>query len=795
MQLSVSKEIGELLDSAAEVSRSRGKTYVGIEHLFEAAIRSEQCPRTGTLSPYETLLDKTAQVCTATGWKGVTPTIDSDVFYTPRCAHLVAEASRIANRLNHATTTTAHVLLVTFLDDASLPSRCMDSLEPMREKVVVALHEFVTEQSKRASESQPASAVQSPNAPIQALAPETETAPLTSTRTAQNSDESPVTPELTLADFTRDLTRMARAGTNFEAVGRKREVVQIAEICARQGKNSVILVGEAGTGKTRVVEDFALRVARGTFRESIPHTRVLELNVAALMSGTQYRGSFEDKIVALLDELKSRKDTILFIDEIHLIMGAGATDGDSMDLANLLKPALGRGEIQVIGATTLKEYRQFIAKDPALERRLQMVRIEQMTPRATMRVLLKLVPVLEKHHKVEIDKESLRAVVQLTQRYLPNRNFPDKAIDILDQACASFRINAVMQKRNSDDSNVNAISPHYIRKVISQVASVPVEEITREERKRLANLGVRLKRKIVGQDEAVNKVVAAVVKSRAGLADPHRPDAVLLFLGPTGVGKTQLCKELARYVYGPRDHLLTFDMSEYSEPHSISKLIGAPPGYVGSDQEGVLTGAVQDSPFSIILFDEIEKADSRIFDIFLPILDEGRIKDSNGTTVNFKNSIIIFTSNVGAEVLSRGGQQTDRDEVIQALEEHFRPEFINRIDEIVPFYPLLQEDVRTLLDSMLNEVRRRMRDRDIKMHVYQRAYEYLYQEGYSAEYGARELKRAVERLVVNPISQSIIDGTFSDGDYIEIKMEDEQLVFTKGSPPELRTPIPEELPL
>jgi ATP-dependent Clp protease ATP-binding subunit ClpC len=559
----------------------------------------------------------------------------------------------------------------------------------------------------------------------------------------------------------------------------------VLEVMARKSKNNVILVGEAGVGKTQIVEGLAVAAAGCDAGPILCDAKILELNIAALMSGTQYRGSFEEKVMALIDQLKKDPNTILFIDEIHLIMGAGATEGGSPDIANLLKPVLARGEIRCIGATTLKEFRKFIERDPAVERRFQIVRVEPLSESATWEVLRTLRPSFEEHHGVRISRRAMRDAITLTQRYLPNRQLPDKAIDVLDQACARHRLRAIAAKTkpglfDSDDGRPREakVVPHDVRKVLSQMTSIPIEEITAEERMRLGDLEATLSREIIGQDEAIAKA-AAMKKARAGLADPNRPDAVLLFLGPTGVGKTQLAKALARNVFGSEDHLIAFDMGEYIEEHSVAKLLGAPPGYVGSDEEGRLVSAVRDKPFSILLFDEVEKAHPRIFDIFLPILDEGRLKDHHGRTVSFKNTIIIFTSNIGAKLLLRGENGGDERQIITELQRHFRPEFINRLDEIVPFHHLLFEDVRSILAIAVKGLKRRLHDKGIHVHVYQGAYEYIAKAGYDQDFGARELRRVFERLVVNPISDKLMAGHFNPGDRIEILEEDGQLVFRR----------------
>ncbi|MDQ1256016.1 MAG: ATP-dependent Clp protease ATP-binding subunit, partial [Candidatus Hydrogenedentes bacterium] len=559
---------------------------------------------------------------------------------------------------------------------------------------------------------------------------------------------------------------------------------------ARKTKNNVILVGEAGVGKTKVVEGLALNTVKGgTMDELFSGYRVLELKISALTAGTAYRGAFEEKVMALLDELKKSPKVILFIDEIHLIMGAGATEGSSVDFANLLKPALARGEIRCVGATTLQEYRKFVERDPAIERRFQLVRVEELSEEATAEVLAKLKPSLEKHHGVKIGSKAVAAALTLTQRYMPNRKLPDKAIDVLDQACARYRLKSIAARTNPKllegtlmPTAVDKVTPHDIRKVISQLTAIPIEEMTAEERRNLTDLERRLKQQLIGQDEAVAKVVAAVIKSRAGLSDPNRPDAVMLFMGPTGVGKTQLCKLLADALFGSPNHLITFDMSEYIEEHSVSRLLGAPPGYQGSDEEGRLSSAVRGAPFSVLLFDEIEKAHPRIFDIFLPIFDEGRLKDNRGREISFKNCIIILTTNIGAELMTRSGGERSQRELMDALRQHFRPELINRIDEIVPFHQLLFEDVYSILRISINDLRNRLKDKRLGVRMYREAYEMLAEEGYKPEFGARELRRVVDRRLVTPISELVMAGKFDAGDMIDVRVENGKLTFSKGEP-------------
>jgi len=767
VKVRVSPEVGALLDQAETICLRRGSVYVGVEHLFEALV-TDAAHLPADLHAHAGAFHTAVERLYRDAWRGRMPETNGEIFYTPRCAATVHEAARLAGRMRSGTTTAAHVLMALLADAHAAPSRALDAIACDRGAILSLLRESLSKSSTKVSAQTMSSAAPQPKP---------------STATSVQIVEEKSTPEPERVDinaFTRDLTALAREGCIEPANGRGRELMQLVEILMRKGKHNAILVGEAGTGKTKIVEGLACQMVAGALREILPQTRILELNVAAMMSGTEYRGKFEAKVFALLEELHRSHDTILFIDEIHLIMGSGATDGSNLDLANLLKPALGRGELRCIGATTLKEYRQCIAKDPAMERRFQTVRVEPLSPEATLGVLESLRPSLEEHHCVEITPAAMESAVQLTERYMPNRQLPDKAIDILDQACARERIKWVTRQQHDADEKLRIVTPHTIRKVISLVSAVPIEEITRDERARLTDLEARLAQRVIGQDAAVAKVAAAVKRARTGLADPNRPDAVMLFLGPTGVGKTELAKQIAKQVFGSAQHMIRFDMSEYSEETSVAKLVGAAPGYVGYGEEGRLTGAVKDAPFSVLLFDEIEKAHPRVFDLLLPILDEGRMKDNDGRLIDFRHCMIVFTSNVGAQVLAQAGADAPEREILDALHGHFRPEFINRIDEIVPFYPLLFEDVRAILKGMIDGVRGRLKEQNIRVRMYQRAYEFLAQEGYSREFGARELRRAVERHVVNPISERLLSGEFVSGDTIEVLIENESVTYRKG---------------
>ncbi len=783
MRVPVSSEINEVLDAAAEISVKRSQYYVGVEHLFEVLIASPDRLPSSFAEKFHGNLSAVARQVALSAWRGVMPEFRPEVFYTPRCASATTTAAKLARRYGDGRPCAGHLLLAILADAHSAPARAMDQLRLPRGEYINALRDALSKQTPK--QSKPESA-----------APATAAGERPQAKSAETAKREAKKEGVSLESMTRDLTALAKEGKLQAAIGRDQEMYSVLEVMARKNKNNVILVGEAGVGKTQIVEGLALAAADCDAGPILCDARILELNIAALMSGTQYRGSFEEKVLALLEHLKKDPNLILFIDEVHLIMGAGATDGGSPDIANLLKPVLARGEIRCIGATTLKEYRKFIERDPAVERRFQIVRVEPLSETATWEVLRKLRPSFEEHHGVRISRRAMRDAITLTQRYLPNRQLPDKAIDILDQACARHRLRAIAAKTkpglfDSDDGRPQEakVIPHDVRKVLSQMTSIPIEEITAEERRRLGDLELTLSREIIGQDEAIAKSASAMKKARAGLSDPNRPDAVLMFLGPTGVGKTQLAKSLARHVFGSEDHLITFDMSEFIEEHSVAKLLGAPPGYVGSEEEGRLVTAVRDSPFSILLFDEVEKAHPRIFDIFLPILDEGRLKDSHGREVSFKNCIVIFTSNIAAKNISREENGESEGLILEELQRHFRPEFINRIDEIIPFHHLLFEDVRSILAISVKGLKRRLREKHIRVHVYQGAYEHIARKGYNHDFGARELRRAFERLVVNPISEKMMAGEFGRGDRIEVLEDDGALIFRKDANTEPRQAV------
>ncbi len=770
MQVHVASELKQLLDQAFRRCRQEDKFFLGIEDVFPLCVeRCAEVPRVLSPEEYE-WLQRAVTETRQRRWQGPSEPLPHDAFYTPRLIHALQQAVSLAEHYQRGNATVLHLLIAILNDSLSAPSRCLDRRAGVRARILAALRRGI---GSGFSEETAAG-------PDKKLAQ-----PAVSNKAKLDASVSPseAAPEPSIGAWLRDLTTLAREGKLEIALGREHEMFEVAQVLVRKNKNNVMLVGDAGVGKTAVVEGLAVKLVRNEL-PGVPSFRIFELNVGALLAGTQYRGAMEERLLALLEFLKRSPEAVLFIDEIHLLMGAGSTENSSVDVANLLKPELGRGEIRVIGATTLAEYRRFIEQDPAIERRFQMVRIEELSPEDTRRVLEHLKPSLEAYHHVKISPQALEAAVFLPMRFLPDRRFPDKAIDVLDQACARFRLK-IAAVRGAEKNNLaqtyidpdGMVTPHEVRKVVSQLSGIPVEELTAEERRQLTDLERRLKAHLVGQDEAISRVAAVVRKARAGLADPNRPDASLLFTGPTGVGKTQLAHLLAELVFGSRGHLIQFNMSEYSEEHTVAALIGAPPGYVGHEKGGRLIDEIRRCPFCVLLFDEIEKAHPRIFDLLLPVLEEGRLRGRDGKEADFRHSIIVLTSNIGAELLLHRHDHNLRQRLIDELRKTFRPEFINRLDEIVPFYPILAEDVREIITLEIRRLEERLAPRRIRIRVYQWAYEHLAEQANIESFGAREVRRTVERLIANPVAELIMQRTVKDGDLVEVLMDNDRLVI------------------
>ena len=582
---------------------------------------------------------------------------------------------------------------------------------------------------------------------------------------ADNADEEAGTGKkdgVDMEEFGYDLTKAAREGKLDPVVGRDTEIARVIEILGRRKKNNPMLIGDPGVGKSAIVEGIALRIAAGEISPALAKKQILSLDIASVVAGTKYRGDFEKRLKAIIHEAKNNPDLILFIDEFHTIVGAGGAQG-SLDAANMLKPALARGEMQCIGATTVDEFTKIVEKDGALDRRFQKIVVEPTGVKETIEILKHLQPAYEQFHQIGYTPEAIEAAVRLTDRYLTERSLPDKAIDALDEAGSMVRLNLGNKKRAAD-----TVTAEDIATIVSRMTGVPVNKVAESESNRLLKMKDRLSERIIGQNEAIDTVVRAIRRGRAGLKDPDRPIGTFLFFGPTGVGKTQLARSLAEYLFDSEENMVRIDMSEYMEKFSVSRLIGAPPGYVGYEEGGQLSEPVRRKPYCVVLLDEIEKAHPDIFNLLLQVMDEGRLTDSNGRTVNFRNTILIMTSNVGSRDLEDYGSGigfatagrdvgADRKKVLEkAVRKAFPPEFINRVDEQVFFKPLSKEDIEAIIDIELKDLRKRAEEAGYKLHVTPSAKRFVAEAGYDPSYGARPLKRAVTRLIEDPVSEFIL---------------------------------------
>jgi ATP-dependent Clp protease ATP-binding subunit ClpC len=647
----------------------------------------------------------------------------------------------------------------------------------------------------------------------------------------------------TLDQVSRDLTQMAREGELDPVIGRAEEIARVVRILSRRTKNNPVLIGEAGVGKTAVAEGLAQRIVSEDIPESLRGKRVLALDVGGLVAGTRFRGDFEERMQQMLKELQQEeKNIVLFIDELHTIVGAGGADG-AVNASNMLKPALARGELQVVGATTLDEYRKHVEKDPALERRFQPVLVDEPTVDETVAILFGLRDRYEAHHRVHVSDEAIVASAQLGDRYIADRFLPDKAIDLLDEAAAEVRLRSTVPpvdvrrmeeeiaslEREKDDAvraedyekaanlkqrqeqlkieleqvqegwvgrletDAPEVTREDIARILEEWTGVPATNIVQEEAERLLNLEAVLHERVVGQEPAVSAVAEAIRRARAGIKDPKRPVGSFIFLGPTGVGKTELARTLAEYLFGDQDAMIRIDMSEFQEAHTVSRLVGAPPGYVGYDEAGQLTEQVRRRPYSVVLFDEIEKAHPDVFNTLLQVLDDGRLTDAKGRTVNFENTVIIMTSNVGSQHLVSTRQfgftpsdgvdfrETER-RAREALERAFRPEFLNRVDEIIVFQPLSKEDVLRIVDIMLGRLNKHLESQRVRIEVTDAAKEFLAEEGYDPKFGGRPLARAIRRYIENPLSSRIIGGEFDPGDTVVVDRAGDGLSFEARVP-------------
>jgi ATP-dependent Clp protease ATP-binding subunit ClpC len=664
--------------------------------------------------------------------------------------------------------------------------------------------------------------------------------PSESTKTTRRSSKKEKSKTPLVDQLATDLTALADEHKLDPVIGRQMEIERVIQILARRTKNNPALIGEPGVGKTAIIEGLAQRIVEGRVPDILLGKRVLQLDVGSLVAGTMYRGQFEERLKRVIEELKS-SDSILFIDEVHMLVGAGSA-GSSVDAANILKPALARGELQTIGATTLEEYRKYIESDAALERRFQPVRVDEPTPEESVQILRGIKGAYEQHHNLFITEEAIDAAVNLSTRYVTDRYLPDKAIDLIDESSSRVRMYRMPQpadiqdaydelrnlreernqavaasryedaealrsreeevQRRLDQMRVGQTEGQYsisvtaedIAEVLSMWTGIPVYQFTQEESERLLHMEEELRKLIVGQEEAIIAISKAVRRARAGLKDPQRPIGSFIFLGPTGVGKTELTKALANFLFGSEEALVQLDMSEFMERHSIARLVGSPPGYVGYEDAGQLTEAVRRRPYSIVVFDEIEKAHPEAFNILLQIMEEGHLSDAKGQKVNFRNAIIIMTSNVGADTIRRGPKlgfsfqedettesQTKHEEMrktlLEQLKKQFRPEFINRVDSIVVFQQLSKDDIRQIVDIILEEVNERLVDIEMRVETTMAAKDWLGEHGYDEEFGARPLRRLIQTEVEDLLSDAVLSHQFEEGDIIIVDMEDDKIVL------------------
>lgn len=799
----------KVLNNAVTVARKLHSSVVGTEHLLAGIVLEEQGVAAQALRAlgfdvrnFLRRLEDTASVNT-----GFFP---QNMEYSPRTKHALALAKDISGELHVDYIATEHILLGLLREGEGIGAEVLRESGVTEEKIIALLNG-----------EEPAGG----NSPIYS----------NGTSTGKSA-----TPELDKCG--RDLTAMAKNGDLDPVIGREKEIERVVQILSRRTKNNPVLIGEPGVGKTAIAEGLAQRIVEGSVPMTIADKRVVSLDLSVLVAGTKYRGEFEERLQKVLAEIKEAKDVIVFIDELHTLIGAGATEG-SMDAANILKPALSRGEVQCVGATTLNEYRKYIEKDAALERRFQPVTVDEPSAEDTIAILRGLKDGYEAHHRVTITEDAIEAAVKLSVRYITDRFLPDKAIDLIDEASSKVRISsftappdvkdmearleelkkekseavnhqeyekaakvrdeynevkqAMEDKKNAWQKEQNGanltVTKEDIADVVSIWTKIPVSRLQMEEKENLLHLEKTLHQRLIGQDEAVTAVSGAIRRAGAGLKSSKRPIGSFIFLGPTGVGKTELAKALAESVFGDENAMTRIDMSEYMERHTVSRLVGAPPGYVGYDEGGQLTEAVRRNPYCVVLLDEIEKAHPEVFNILLQVLDDGRLTDSMGRTVDFRNTIIIMTSNVGAEnvyatnksmgFLTEEAKEDDY-EAIKAkymadLKKTFRPEFINRVDEIIVFHSLVREDIVSIAELMLKELEERLAEQQITLNVTDNAKKYLAEKGYDKIYGARPLRRTILSEVEDPLAEKLLENTFAEGDCVKIDAVDDGLVFCK----------------
>ena len=799
---------------AQEEARRLGHNFVGTEQVLLGLIGEGTGVASKTLkSMGVNLKDARAEVEKIIG-RG-SGFVAVEIPFTPRAKRVLELSWDEARQLGHNYIGTEHLLLGLIREGEGVAARVLENLG-------VDLNKIRSNVVKILGESKP------------------QTVSSGTGSTSTSSSTKAKTPSLD--EFGTDLTLAAAELRLDPVIGREKEIERVIQILARRTKNNPVLLGEPGVGKTAVVEGLALRIVNSEVPDILDGKKVIQLDMGLLIAGTKYRGEFEERLKKIMDEIRQAGNIILVIDEMHTLIGAGAAEG-AIDAANILKPALSRGEIQVIGATTLDEYRKHIEKDAALERRFQSVLIEEPSIDDSIEIIRGITPKYEEHHRLIISDEAIVAAVKLSSKYITDRFLPDKAIDVLDEASSKVRLkvstlspegkeldkelraiikekedairNQEFEKasqlrddeanmkerirevseqwRNEHDANKPVVTEENIAEVIGMMTGVPVTKLTESESDRLLNLEKTLHERVIGQNDAIVAISKAIRRARVGLKSPNRPIGSFIFCGPTGVGKTELAKALSEAVFGSEDNMIRVDMSEFMEKHSTSKLIGSPPGYVGYDDGGSLTETVRKKPYSVILFDEIEKAHPDVFNIMLQILDDGRLTDSKGRHINFKNTIIIMTSNVGASMIatqSKLGFTTAEDEkkdkyeklkdtVNEEMKKAFRPEFINRIDDIIVFSHLSKEEIRQIVDLMMKDLFKRLDERGLKMEVTDEVKDFMATDGYNEAYGARPLRRLIQRKVEDTLAEEILTGKYHEGDTIVLDMKDGKMFFSK----------------
>ncbi len=799
------QKANDALNLAIKSAEGYGHNYIGSEHILLGILKEGSGMGAQLLEEHGADCDELDALIREHIGVGSPTRLSPDEF-TPNAKRIIEMGFQIARGMRNSFVGTEHLILALLRDSDSSAVKLLNSLGVDEEQL---FQELVTDLSREGTQG----------------------------KSGKGASKKGKSSTPTLDEFGKDLTEEARDGKIDPVIGREKEIERVVQILSRRTKNNPCLIGEPGVGKTAIAEGLALKIVKGEVPELLEGKKIVALDLTSMVAGTKYRGDFEERIKKAMDEVKAAKDVILFIDEVHTIMGAGAAEG-AVDAANILKPSLARGEIQVIGATTIDEYRKNIEKDAALERRFQSVMVGEPTEEETVEILKGLRDKYEAHHKVKITDEAIDTAVKMSSRYIADRFLPDKAIDLIDEAASRVRLKAFtappnlkeMEReikrleqeketavhsqdyenaaklrdkqqslqtllseekekwKNSSTREVMEISTEDIANVVSSWSGIPVTQLTKEESEKLLNMEQILHERIVGQDKAVSSIARAIRRGRVGIKNPARPLGSFIFLGPTGVGKTELCKALAEAMFGNEEAIIKLDMSEYMEKHTVSKLIGSPPGYVGYDDGGQLTEKIRRKPYSVVLFDEIEKAHPDVFNMLLQILEDGVLTDSQGRKVSFKNSIIIMTSNVGASKIVDGkkslgfGEDSDSGKnieefVMQDLKRTFKPEFLNRVDEIIVFSQLEKEDIKEIARRMLKTLQKRLKDMEIEIDFTDEAITAIADAGFDKVYGARPLRRAIQQKIEDPLSEHILEGKINAGDKCTVDYSNGEFSF------------------